>query len=73
MRWFKKRGLYRTKDGSYVIFRSKKMEGAFAGCFIFTNLVTGITFPVPSGKRKTWLRSLTYCKANVKCRVTKYD
>lgn len=72
MRWFKKRRLYRTRDNSFVIFRNKAKFGSFAGSFIFTNLLTGESFPV-SVKRKNWLRGLVDCKANVKCRVTKYD
>lgn len=72
MRYLKKRGLYRTRDNSFVIFRNKAFHGSYAGCFIFTNLLTGETFPVKT-TRKSWIRSLVDCKAYVKCRVAKYD
>ena len=72
MRWFKKRRLYRTRDNGYVIFRSRSVFGSYAGCFIFTNLLSGESFPVKP-TRKSWLRGLVDCNANVKYRVTKYD
>lgn len=72
MRWFIKRGLYRTRDNGYVIFRKRLKIGNYAGHLLFTSLLSGEHFPVPT-TRKDWLRNLVYCNANVKCRVTKYD
>jgi len=72
MRWFVKRGLYRTRDNGYVIFRKKLKVGHQAGQFLFTDLLSGKHFPVQPN-RKDWMRGLVYCNANVKCRVTKYD
>lgn len=72
MRWFIKRGLYRTRDNGYVIFRKKLKVGHQSGQLLFTELLTGKHFPVPP-TRKSWMQALVYCNANVKCRVTKYD
>lgn len=72
MRWFKKRRLYRTRDNGYVIFRKKAHSGSWKGCLIFTTLLSGEDFPVKI-TRKSWLKGLVDCNANVKCRVTKYD
>lgn len=69
------KGLYRTRDGSFIMFRWRRTKRNGKPFAELINIVTGDNWFMSMSKARTqrYLANLTYLNCRVKCRLGTYQ